>query len=367
MMAGFAVLLMIWHHLFLFSDWRNAGIGWNYPLGYLERAATEIMAIFGNICVQVFALTSGYALMMNPKAYGTWRKRFSRLFKFLLAYWVVNVLFLVIGCLNGDTLPGLKELALNMVGLKTKPEAAWVNVPFAWYVCYYIEFVLLTPVLIWGFGSSKKILDCAMASCCIIMVYICRKLPFEPALYIYPLLSTVLGIIIAKYGIFDKLHRLVTRHLHSVLIVSAIALLMILRYEIRKLNPLGGYNCFFFIQIFLSLVAALLILFSVELFHRIRSRRFKSFFLMLGGLSMYLWFLHGIFFTGKNFMQTFIYAPKEPVLILILCTVVILPVAWLLKRFQSWLDSWIFNSKIRTPHKDSLRKEETYTPDKSEL
>lgn len=131
MMAGVAILLMMVHHLFGFQYWLNNGIGWEYPLGYFGKAATEITAIFGNICVQVFALTSGYALMINPKAYSTWEKRFSRLFKFLLAYWVVNVLFLIIGCLNGDTLPGLKELALNMVGLKTGPGRDWVNVPFA--------------------------------------------------------------------------------------------------------------------------------------------------------------------------------------------------------------------------------------------
>lgn len=349
MMAGLAILLMMWHHLFLFPSWLDDGIGWKYPFGYFGRATTEIAANFGNICVQVFALTSGYALMINPKAYCTWKRRFNRLFKFLLAYWVVNVLFLIVGILNGDTMPGTKDLALNLIGLSTGPLKNWVNVPFAWYVCYYIEFVLLTPVLIWGFSSNKKTLDCAMAFCCIIIVYLCRKIPFAAAFYLYPLLSTVLGIIIAKYRIFNILHQSATGRLHSVLIVSAIALLMILRYEVEKLNPLGGYNWNFFIQVFLSVVAALLILFSVELFHRIHSRRFKNLFLLLGGLSMYLWFLHGIFFTGKNFLQPFIYSPKEPILILILCTAIILPAAWLLKQFQIYINSKIFNSKIHSP------------------
>lgn len=349
MMAGLVILFMIWHHLFMFHTWLNDGIVWEYPLGYFGRATTEIMSIFGNICVQVFALTSGYALMMNPKAYGTWKKRFSRLFKFLFAYWTVNVLFLIIGYLNGDSMPGIKEWALNMIGLQTGPEKSWINVPFAWYVFYYIEFVLLTPILIWGFSSNKKTLDCAMALGCIIIVYICRRMPVEGNYIITPLLSTVLGIIIAKYRIFNTLHRLVSGRLHSALIACAIALLMIIRYEMGKLNSLGDVNWDFFMQIFLSVIAALLILFSVELFHRIRSQRFKEFFLLLGGLSMYLWFLHGIFFTGKNFLQSFIYSPKEPILILILCLAVILPVAWLLKRFQTHLDSKIFSSKSRFP------------------
>lgn len=357
MMAGFAILLMMCHHLFGFSDWLNEGVGWHTSLGYIGKASAEVLGVIGRICVQVFALTSGYALMMNPKAYGTWQKRFSRLFKFLMAYWVVNVLFLIIGYLNGDTLPNIKELANNLIGLETGPHKHWVNVPFAWYVCYYIEFILLTPILSWGFSSNKKILDCAMAFCCIIMVYICRKIPSAAAYYLYPLMSTVLGIIIAKYGIFNKLHRLVTGRLHSVFLVIAIALIIIVLYEIPKLNPLGGNNWQFFVDILRSFIAALLILFSVELFHRIRSRRFKKFFLLLGGLSMYLWFLHGIFFTGKNFLQPFIYSPKEPILILLLCLAVTLPVAWLLKRFQTYLDAKIFSQKIPLPNanKNSLK------------
>lgn len=357
MMAGLAILFMMCLHLFMYPQWLNDGICWKSSLGYVGEASAKVVGSFGGICVQVFALMSGYALVMNPKSYGTWRKRISRLMKFLLAYWIVNVLFLMVGYLNGDNMPGIRELAFNMVGLKTSPLMEWVNVPFAWYVCYYIEFVLLTPILIWGFSSNKKRFDCAMALFLFVMVYVCRNLPFEAACSLFPLLSTVLGIIIAKYGIFNKLHRLVTGHLHSALVATAIALIIIVRYEIPKLNPLGGNNWQFFVDILLSFIAALLILFSVELFHRIRSRRFKKFFLLLGGLSMYLWFLHGIFFTGKNFLQSFIYSPKEPILILLLCLAVTLPVAWLLKRFQTYLDAKIFSQKIPLPNanKNSLK------------
>ena len=349
-MAGFAILLMMSLHLFGFSDWLNDGVGWHTSFGYIGKASAEVLGVIGSICVQVFALTSGYALMMNPKAYSPWRKRFNRLLKFLLAYWTIYVLFLIVGCVNGDTMPGIKELSLNIIGLQTAPEKHWINVPFAWYVCYYIEFVFLTPILIWGFSANKKVLDCVMVLSVFIITYICQKIPFELTSYFAPILSSVLGIIIAKYRIFNKLHKLVVGNLHSALIVISIALIIICQYELDKLNPLGGINWDFLKKPFFSLEAALLILFSVELFHRIRSRRFKEFFLLLGGLSMYLWFLHGIFFTGKNFLQSFIYSPKEPILILILCLAVTLPVAWLLKRLQTYLDSKIFKSKIPTPH-----------------
>lgn len=121
MMAGFAILLMICTHLFTHPDWLNKENDWVSIFGYIGKITTEAIGLFGGICVQIFALTSGYALMMNPKAYGSWQKRFSRLFKFLFAYWIVYVLFLIIGYLNGDTMPGIKEFALNLVGLETSP------------------------------------------------------------------------------------------------------------------------------------------------------------------------------------------------------------------------------------------------------
>ena len=120
MMASFAILLMMSHHL-CFSNWLNDGVEWYTSFGYIGEASAEILGVTEDICVKVFALTSGYALMMNPKAYSSWQKRFSRLFKFLLTYWTVNVLFLIIGYLNGDTMPGIKNLILNMIVLETTP------------------------------------------------------------------------------------------------------------------------------------------------------------------------------------------------------------------------------------------------------
>ena len=339
MMAGFAVLLMMTCHFFMYPHWLTAGVNWSSSLGYAGKITTELMGTFGGICVRIFALMSGYALMMNPKAYGTWRKRFRRLFKFLFAYWMVNALFLIIGYLNGDTMPGINELFFNMLGLKTGPHEEWINVPFAWYVCYYIEFVLLTPILLWGFGSNRKVLDMAMAATLVIIVYICRRIPCEVTNSLFPLLSTILGILIAKYKIFDKLQRIVTGRLNWAILVSGIALLIIIRYEVGNLNSAGGANWNFFMQIFLSVMAAVLILFSVEIFYRIHDWHIKNCLLLLGSLSMYLWFLHGIFFTGKNFMQPFIYSVREPILILILSTIVLLPVAWLLKGLQNIMDN----------------------------
>lgn len=71
MMAGFAILLMMIHHLFKSSVWLDDGVVWHTSFGYIGEVTIKILSITGEICVQIFALTSGYALMMNPKAYAT--------------------------------------------------------------------------------------------------------------------------------------------------------------------------------------------------------------------------------------------------------------------------------------------------------
>lgn len=336
MMAGLAIIMMIFLHITTHPEWLDPGVEWDSVFGDIGKSAITILGIFSGICVQIYALLSGYALMVNSRAYGTWRKRIRRLLKFLLAYWIVNVLFLAIGYINGDTLPGLKEILLNLVGLKAAPEQGWINVPFAWYVSYYIEFIILSPLLIWAFSSKQVVIDIIVAVIAAAMVLTAVRMPYEALINLWPLLSAILGILIAKYGIFSKLHRLITGRMHWALIIFAIALVIIVRYEYDNHNLPG-------IILALPVVAAVVILLSIELFQRLRSRRIQNTLLLLGDLSMFVWFLHGIFFTGKNLMQGFIFSFKEPILILVAILIILLPIAWLLKRVHTIIIKRLFH------------------------
>lgn len=334
-MAGLAIIMMIFLHITTHPEWLAPGVEWDSVFGDFGKSAISLLGMFCGICVQVYAMLSGYALMINQKAFGTLKKRISRLLKFLLAYWTVMVLFLVVGYFNGDTLPGIKESLYNFAGLKAAPEQGWINVPFAWYVSYYIEFIILSPLLIWAFSSKRLIFDIITTLIAVSLVLIAVKMPHEALRNLWPLISTVLGMLIAKYGIFNKLQRMITGKMHWTLLVIAIAAIILARYFFERCNIPG-------MILILPIVAALLILFSVELFQRIHSRRFQNLFLLLGDLSMFVWFLHGIFFTGKNFMQGFIFSFKEPILIMVAILIVLLPIAWLLKRVHSIIIKRLF-------------------------
>lgn len=154
MLGGVAILLMMFHHLFAFPDRipDPVAIDWGGSIG---RISASYLASFGKICVYIFAFISGYALWIKQDSFRTYRQCGRRLLKFLCIYWSVVVLFLLTGFLNNDTLPSPTNLLLNLFGLRLGPASGWINVTHAWYVSYYIIFILACPLIIRG-GDAKS-------------------------------------------------------------------------------------------------------------------------------------------------------------------------------------------------------------------
>lgn len=245
MLGGIAILLMIWHHLFNAPTWYSEGVGIDVRFGMLGNALVYIPAATGNICVQMFAIISGYALFINPNAYGSWRSRGMRLLKFMAAYWMIFALFLLVAWFNDDSLPSWVQFIHNMVGLETKPEAAGVNVPFAWYVSFYIQFVILIPLLMWVFEKGNIYQDILGMFFLCALVYFLRQFPYDGTLKqffsnIHPILCVGLGILGAKYNVFEKLHTAVLKRIPSLIILVFIALDLYAKYKLPQFNRMGG-------------------------------------------------------------------------------------------------------------------------------
>jgi len=141
--SGIAILLMVFHHFFGFDDFRNPQ---NY---YIESFSIHgisferMLAAFGKICVSTFSFLSGYALYKMADNYRTYPKVLLRLGRFLIDYWIVMALFLLYAVIIGDELPDIHNFMLNLAGLATLPVSTYVNVAFAWYVAFYILWLLL--------------------------------------------------------------------------------------------------------------------------------------------------------------------------------------------------------------------------------
>jgi hypothetical protein len=336
MMAGIAIMTMTFMHLFHHPEWLSNGVTWHSLFGNIGDEITWILS--KSCAVFFFSLTSGYVLYANTKAYSTMKSRIMRLLRFLVSYWIVFALFLLIGVLNNDTMPTPYQLALNMFGLHTGP-LKWVNVPFAWYVIYYIEFILLVPILLWLYKGKDKVKDAITTICIAIFILfvipiISEMLRFELICEILessrPLISTCIGIVFAKYYVFDKVHQFLNK-LPMWSILLFIVGIYIIWHALVSLGLSQG------IEYVLKIILMSLFL---ELLVRLKSTRIKQLLSTLGKYSLYLWFLHGIFFTGKNFLQRELYSLSDPLLIMIVCIACLLPIAHILDMFVSWIFSF---------------------------
>jgi hypothetical protein len=281
MMAGFAIVQMMTLHMFQDSvsgKWLSEGVAWHSILGQFAEYAMQWIRCTG--AVTMFALTSGYVLYANPKAYATMKSRALRLLRFLLVYWVIELLFLGVGWLNGDVMPTCSQLLWNLIGQQTSTHAVGINVPFAWYVTYFIEFILLVPGLLWAYRGQNIVRD-AVVTIVIGLLASVVALPFPDGPLksvlscLHPLRSTCLGIFIAKYALFDKHHQWIGRKLplwSLLLLFVVIGVCMHLLEIMPPLWKLGWFPCIgyviFYMQAFRMVVVLAYIIHTPAVYNK---------------------------------------------------------------------------------------------------
>ena len=139
-LKGIAILLLRWHHMFFVSkdllfDWHDIGIK---------------SAILSRVCVAIFVFLSGYGLMVSSKINESliafYRKR---LFKLLLNYWYIWLLFVPIGVFvfhrTFDAVYGQNEPLypiLDFVGLLNCLGKQSYNMSWWFYSCIILLYVL---------------------------------------------------------------------------------------------------------------------------------------------------------------------------------------------------------------------------------
>lgn len=344
--GGITILLMIWHHLFgLPTGWYVNPFQLNfYPYAFL----TEIIAKFGNICIDIFAFISGYALWCNPNSYSSSSKRFKRLFKFLLGYWIICLFFFTIGMLYDAELPSFRLFLYNCFGLKTNLGKI-VNVPFAWYVTYYIIFILACPVLIKAYSRNSLFTDICILFVTTIVATVFRLIPDSESVFVgiahslYPIISTSIGVLFAKYYVFENVSKRIVSKTPVCIIIIASTCLMLIRFYFQKNDVssvllIGGGN---------TLISCILILSLCEISHRMKinvESKTGAFIWFFGQNSMVLWFLHGIFFSGMYPLQSEIYSLRDPILIFFTVITILAPLAWILNKFIAFIWLCIENS-----------------------
>lgn len=334
--SAIAVILMVFHHINMRTAWAQDISIDNY-WGSIGFIITRNLAMFGKICVCIFAFMSGYALAINPEKFRTYSQTLKRIVNFLKTYWLFVVLFLLFGYLTDDKLPSKGILIGNLVGLDTGI-TEYVNVCHAWYVFYYIFFLLTAPLLVKTLVIPPHILNklkkdvfiCIVVVLCMSIIMVGgNHLPYlGMASMLYPWFGSILGVVVAKYRVFDKAYKK-SEHIPTIVILMICGLLVLQRnmmYDYYTPYLISGVDGLFQ-ELFNSMswilgegiFASLFIYFLAILLKRISKQWIVGTLEFVGGLSMYIWFTHGIFFTGKKLLQPMIYWSHEPALSFICC------------------------------------------------
>lgn len=325
MIAGIAIIMMVCHHFFGFPETLADGNRFTYILSIRSVSTPQFFASFGKLCVAIFAFCSGYALWVSRYSYKDPNAVVHRGMKLLISYWVVLSLFLLVGLLIGDKLPDGQTLLFNLVGLRTGVWETYVNITFAWYVSFYILWLILSPLTaklfekIKSFWLDALILLVWSTGFGLISIYVPYPDPlntFTPAL---------VGLLFAKYNLF--VHIVTRRNIKTWLAFLVIALLMVTRSALILLKvPFFG--------IFDGLIAGIFILACVSIIHNLKSRKLEEMLVFLGIYSMNIWFLHSMFFTGSKSLQTWLFFPRYWIAVWILGFLFTLAIAILVEHLQ---------------------------------
>jgi fucose 4-O-acetylase-like acetyltransferase len=333
---GVAILFMLLLHLFCRKEVN--GLYETFP----EINGVPLIyyiGLFGDACVPMFCFASGYGLFISiSKTEGSiLKKNFERILKLLINYWIVLVIFVIIGFLAGksDILPGSPiKFLQNFFVLSSSYNGAW------WFVQTYILLVLLAPPLFKAIKRYNSIILVLFSGFVYLITYIQRikhVIDFGDSAVINMIINSIVlvgtsqlpfivGAIFSKEKIYTRIYNWFNHFTwKNSLCLLGIFLLVIFHalYESMIIAPITGiaFICFF------NLID--------------KSIQFRKVLDFLGNHSTNLWLTHMFFYM--TFFPNLTFAPKYPILIFIWLITLCLVSSYCINLFYKPIIQYIDN------------------------
>ena len=294
-----AVILMVMLHTFAYPDRiKNVDFISIYKLNG-QIPIEYYLSKFGEICVGIFLFLSGYGLYIQYKDECNMRKNFERILKLYINYWIVIAIFIPIGLFMGIYKLNIKELVLTITALKPAYNGEW------WFITLYIMFVLMYPLIIKIVNNNNKNKILFISFITNIVGFIGTKLTYILGYtYIYLELITILlggqflfilGIVVAKYSLFDKLSIRINENRKMTIVVTLFTFIVI------NIPIIGEISKLILIPIFIFVLVNMI--------------KEQSILSNLGKHSTNIWLTHSFF--CYYLFQDIAFMPKYSLLILI--------------------------------------------------
>lgn len=295
----------------------------------------QYVGSFAGICVGMFIFLSGYGLYLSYDGSLNYRDILKRIFKIYINYWVILLIFFPIGMYMGVYEFEIKEFIQNIFALNTS-----YNHP-AWFLRLYTMLLLIYPILQKLICIYNKKLIVIVSLVLSILGMGMTKLYYMIGneIIVIDLISIllggqfmfVLGIIIAKYSLFDKVRNSIgyKKIIWGILLILVITLIMIS----IDIPVIGEVSKSILIPVFILVLSNII--------------NDKSIISKLGKHSTNIWLMHAFFYD--YLFSEYIFSAKVSVLIVLKLVIILIIFSYIINHIIN-----IINIKlICKPNKSS--------------
>lgn len=327
-LQGIAVLLMIFHHCFLYS--------YMFLDGFIRHPEfTEHFARSTRIAIAICAFVSGYGIFHVLKGKDGYAQEYpdmiKRVLKIYAKYWIAILITLAVEVLIFHEMIKWNELLGNLTGFEPTYNTTW------WYIREYMFMLLIAPLIKTVLQGGKKRRLRLLITFCILAVGggIIVGLGYaEPVIAFLRKYVQMVLLVIFFEGYFaaflqDKLKEKINHRDHPVVLVFIAGfLLAACAYAIRYTVAFdaGDSKPDVFIAPFFIL-GAVLIFRTVTVLRKV--------FGFLGSNLLYMWFIHGLIWK-----EAFVFLTLKTTPVIYYSVIVISSL--LISVFLTWVEKMLF-------------------------
>ena len=300
---GIAILLMIVLHCGN-QSWYTIDLNAFSTYPYLG-------SILGNMkfCVGIFTFLVGYGYAFSKSK--DFRYSVSHIFRLLTAFWVVLLITVPFALIRGEFRFDL--LLLNMIGVNSTYNY------FSWFVAFYIYAMVVMPLISRVLDKNYYlytlvfiVLSFGFAAC--IHKFIPNYVNNDWLSRLFDCFVTTPTLLIGYFFSKNKIYTRLKTYQNKYMIFLYVLLIIATLTHRYYLPSVIGFNLdLIYAPIFIYAVIAIL-----NLYDGFIARIFK----ILGNYSVYMWFVHALFFTEltRNYFQPLILV-SDNLCIIILWTI----------------------------------------------
>lgn len=317
------IIMMVYYHFFSSTAW-VLELWVPYTLYISGYNVQSFLAVFGKICVAIFSFITGYFMYFNRSKFKSIRYRAEKLWNILLPYWIIGGGVLLFGLVVGEPLPDVSTFILNMFGAKTSM-SDYVNLCFSWYVLFYIELILITPLIIRLLQKGNLIIDLLGIVVFFAVGSFLPDIELFGTVNFFTYASVVMtGYVASRFCLLEAASNWLNKKVEKTelrLFVDFILILVVFVLR-RKLSAFNGLLIdFIYAPIFIFAVADLV------KNKKNKNNQIKEIVSVIATNSMYIWFLHGMFFTPNRTVQWLAYWPRFSILITAWVFILLIPIS----------------------------------------